>query len=424
MKKLPAIFFMMFISFSTIAQVGIGTTNPHDSSLLDVNSNDKGMLIPRVTTINRDAIVNPATGLLLFNSTTNSFNYFDTVWRDFSQNHTSTNSNQTLSTTSITDIDIPDMVLLPTSGTHSVFFDSQISNTSSEPADIVNSDVLLTDFFTLYNQLVSYPTTNNTHLAAYGSGETIVPGKYTNSSATSIAGILNLDGQGDPNSIFIFHATGAINFGANTTIVLSNGAAAENIFWLGEGAVGVGAYSIVYGNLISHGAAVAVGASCSLTGRMITNAGAVSFGPGVCSVPTNASSIINLGSIETFVIYTGAGAINNTGGSVYNGNICSSAGDTSSLAVATVNGIIVLPSIDTIINGSSSTSFTATFGIYQNGILIPSSSKQITCNSGYTNLTLMAIATISNGQALTIKWKIDSGTLTLGNRVFTAIKVH
>jgi hypothetical protein len=92
--------------------------------------------------------------------------------------------------------------------------------------------------------------------------------------------------------------------------------------------------------------------------------------------------------------------------------------------VATVNGIIILPSIDTIINGSSSTSFTATFGIYQNGILIPSSSKQITCNSGYTNLTLMAIATISNGQALTIKWKIDSGTLTLGNRVFTAIKVH
>ncbi len=424
MKKLPTIFFMVCVSIATFAQVGIGTTNPNDSSVLDVYSNNKGVLIPRVTTSNRNAISNPSDGLLLYNTTTKSLNYFDVIWKDFSPTYKSVNATETISTTSITDVDVPGMTLSPPEGTYSVSFDSQISNAAIVSGVVVNSSSLLTDFFSLYNQLQSYPTTNNTHLATYGNGETISPGKYTNSSATSIAGMLTLDGGGNPNAIFIFHASGAVNFGAGTTVVLTNGAAAENIFWLGEGAVGVGANSIVYGNLVSHGAAIAVGASCSITGGMYTNAGAVSFGPGVCTVPPNPSSIINMGSLLTFVVYTGAGAISNSGGSVYNGNLCSAAGDTGSLSVATINGVVVPASVDTVINSSANSSFVATFSLYQNGILIPSSSKQVTCNSGYTNLSLLAIASVLNGQSITVKWKTDSGTLTLGNRVFTSIKVQ
>jgi hypothetical protein len=425
MKNIPPIFLFILIPIMSFAQVGIGTTTPDDSSILDVFSNDKGILIPRVTSNNRDGISNPSNGLLLYNSTTKAINYFDNTWKDLSPSYKSINSTLAISTNSTTDVDIPGMELTPLGGTHSISFDSQISNASSGPAVIVNSDMLLADFFTLYNQLLAYPTTCATHLAAFGSGETILPGKYSVGSAISIAGTLTFDGQGNPDSVFIFHATGAANFGANTTLVLTNGASAENIFWVGEGAVGVGADSIVYGNLISHGAAVAVGASCTMTGRMITNSGAVSFGPGVCTVPPNASSLINVASLQTFVIFTGAGAINNTGSSVYNGNICSAAGTTGSLAVATINGILMPASTDTDISGNStSSSFVATFSIYQNGIIIPSSSKQVTCQSGYTNISLHGISSILSGQSITIKWKVDSGTLTLGNRVFTSIKVQ
>ena len=424
MKKLTAFFFLVLVSYTTIAQVGIGTTNPDTSTVLDIYSDNKGILLPRVTTIDRDAIPNPPNGLILYNTTTKSLNYFDVVWKDFSPGYQSVNSTQTISTTAVTDEEVPGMSLSPSEGTYSVSFESQISNTAAVPAVVVNSGTLLADFFTLYNQLQSYTTTNNTHPAAYGNEETITPGKYTNASATSVAGHLTLDGQGDSNAIFIFHATGAINFAANTTVILTNGAAAENIFWVGEDAVGVGADSIVYGNLISHGAAVAVGATCSVTGRMLTNAGAVSFGPGICTVPSNTSPAIQMGSLETFVIFTGSGAINNTGDSVYNGNICSGAGATTSLSAATINGILVPPSVDTIINSGADSSFVATFSVYQNGVLIPSSTKQISCNSGYTNLSLSAIASILQGESITIKWQTDMGTLTLGNRVFTAIKVQ
>lgn len=46
--------------------VGIGITSPDASSILDVNSATKGMLIPRLSQAQRDAIVNPATSLIIY----------------------------------------------------------------------------------------------------------------------------------------------------------------------------------------------------------------------------------------------------------------------------------------------------------------------------------------------------------------------
>jgi hypothetical protein len=53
--------------------VGIGTSNPHPSARLEVNDNTRGLLIPRMTTAERDAIANPANSLLIFNTTTQCF---------------------------------------------------------------------------------------------------------------------------------------------------------------------------------------------------------------------------------------------------------------------------------------------------------------------------------------------------------------
>ncbi len=68
---------VLFFNAKISAQVGIGTTTPNASAALDIvsNGNDTGVLFPRMTTIQRDAIASPATGLLIYNITTNSFNY-------------------------------------------------------------------------------------------------------------------------------------------------------------------------------------------------------------------------------------------------------------------------------------------------------------------------------------------------------------
>jgi hypothetical protein len=76
MKKL---FFLsaLFLLFSSamFAQVGINTDNsvPDNSAMLDVKSTSKGMLVPRMTASQRDAISNPATGLLIFCTDNNQY---------------------------------------------------------------------------------------------------------------------------------------------------------------------------------------------------------------------------------------------------------------------------------------------------------------------------------------------------------------
>ena len=74
MKKIQPFLFaaMLFIYLPVYAQVGIGTATPDASAKLDITSTTQGLLPPRMTTAQRDAIVSPATGLVIFNTTTNS----------------------------------------------------------------------------------------------------------------------------------------------------------------------------------------------------------------------------------------------------------------------------------------------------------------------------------------------------------------
>lgn len=59
----------------------IGTQTNDLSSIFTLESTDKGMLCPRMDTIDRDAISFPADGLLIYNTDTDTFNYFDsTAW--------------------------------------------------------------------------------------------------------------------------------------------------------------------------------------------------------------------------------------------------------------------------------------------------------------------------------------------------------
>jgi len=65
-------------SNSNIAQnVGIGSSSftPDPSAVLELKSTNQGLLPPRMTTAERDDIQNPATGLVIFNTTSNCLNY-------------------------------------------------------------------------------------------------------------------------------------------------------------------------------------------------------------------------------------------------------------------------------------------------------------------------------------------------------------
>lgn len=65
--------------------VGIGTDNPHESAALDITSSSRGILIPRLTTTERNAIPSPVAGLLVYDATLNAFFFFNgTIWKQLS----------------------------------------------------------------------------------------------------------------------------------------------------------------------------------------------------------------------------------------------------------------------------------------------------------------------------------------------------
>ena len=87
MQKTALLFTLLLIaSFNnSYAQVGINTdgSQPDNSAMLDVKSTDKGILIPRMTIAQRDAIASPANGLMIYQTDgTAGFYYYDgTNWQ-------------------------------------------------------------------------------------------------------------------------------------------------------------------------------------------------------------------------------------------------------------------------------------------------------------------------------------------------------
>jgi hypothetical protein len=71
-KKLHILFIMLLVSYCSFSQgVGIGTTKPDASAALDVTATGKGFLPPRMSTTAIHAIIHPARGLMVYDSTAN-----------------------------------------------------------------------------------------------------------------------------------------------------------------------------------------------------------------------------------------------------------------------------------------------------------------------------------------------------------------
>ena len=76
MKKVTLLLFMLSLTWFSFAQVGINTITPDASSALDIESTTGGILIPRLTEFQRDAIALPATGLMIYQTDKNPGFYF------------------------------------------------------------------------------------------------------------------------------------------------------------------------------------------------------------------------------------------------------------------------------------------------------------------------------------------------------------
>ncbi len=157
------------------------------------------------------------------------------------------------------------------------------------------------DLATAAAQLFGTATTS-THNAAYGggaAGEILTPNVYYSNAANSVTGTLTLDGQNDPNSIFIFNINGPLTISSASRVILTNKARRCNIFWVAKGAIAMESFAFMKGNLIAFPGAISMGEEGFLEGRMFSTAGACTFNTATTYISNSlcASSMVNVSTL-------------------------------------------------------------------------------------------------------------------------------
>ena len=182
--------------------------------------------------------------------------------------------------------------------------------------------------------------------AVLGNGQVLLPDVYLLPAAASIAGTLILDGGGNPNACFVFQIGGALTTAAGTTVILTNGTQACNVFWKVVGAFSMAVNSSVKGTIIST-AAITFAVGCSLEGRALTTAGAITGSSLTAGTPICSDSPIltgplapNLCIVGCFALLTSSGTISNTSTTNVVGDIGSNSGTVSGFNAAGVVGLI------------------------------------------------------------------------------------
>ena len=148
-------------------------------------------------------------------------------------------------------------------------------------------------------------------------GLTLTPGVYCFSSgAINFSGsTLTLDGGGDINAQWIFQSASTLTTATATSVILQNGASAENVFWSVGSSATIGYSSQFVGTVLAK-ASITAGSTSSVEGRLLSLA-AVTFSSGstvtLPSASTSSSRFLrsagrsvgrSLGSTPRFTIMT------------------------------------------------------------------------------------------------------------------------
>lgn len=108
-------------------------------------------------------------------------------------------------------------------------------------------------------------------------GTTLAPGVYCSNSSVGVTGTVTLDGNGDPNALFVIRAPSTLTTAGN--VLLQNGAQARNVYWWVGSSATIGLGSQWKGNIIAF-TSITLNNNAVLVGRALARNGAVTLGSG------------------------------------------------------------------------------------------------------------------------------------------------
>ncbi|HEV3158336.1 MAG TPA: ice-binding family protein [Candidatus Baltobacteraceae bacterium] len=107
-------------------------------------------------------------------------------------------------------------------------------------------------------------------------GKVIPPGVYKAPVSLAITGNVTLDGQNNPNSVFIFQMASTLTTSVNSSVTLINLANACNVFWQVGSAATINGSSIFNGTVLAQ-SSISLGTNTIVNGRLLARTGAVTL---------------------------------------------------------------------------------------------------------------------------------------------------
>jgi hypothetical protein len=124
-------------------------------------------------------------------------------------------------------------------------------------------------------------------------GQVLTSGVSCTGAASTLNGNITLDGEGDPDALFIIKIGGALSVAASSNVILINSASLCNVYWQIGGQFDLGAGSVFRGTVVVDGA-ISLFAGSSLLGRGLSRTGAIALDNNVVtllSLPATAGTI-------------------------------------------------------------------------------------------------------------------------------------
>ncbi len=213
MKKSILILAVSILGFNQLfSQVAINTNGavPNSKSMLDITSATKGVLIPRMTSTQRGQIASPVNALLVFDTTTKSFWFYDinsTSWKEIKA---SNNNN----------------VIADADG------DTKVDVEKYADSDLISFYQSGTEYFTMKNGRLQVDNTGSSVFLGYGAGDADDLSDNNNTFIGTSAGLHNINGDYNiamGSMSFVTNLTGSNNIALGDHSLYSSQTADDNV---------------------------------------------------------------------------------------------------------------------------------------------------------------------------------------------------
>jgi len=131
------------------------------------------------------------------------------------------------------------------------------------------------DLAVVYTNLAN--TACNTDLTGQDlGGKTLTPGVYCFSTSAQLTGTLTLDGQGNPNAVFLFKIGSTLTTASAASVVLINSASSCGVFWQVGSSATLGTGTSLAGSILAL-SSITLNTGAGVTGRVLARNGAVTL---------------------------------------------------------------------------------------------------------------------------------------------------